>query len=347
MLFLSSPVCFAAGSLLGFLLATHAIAEEKCSRDWLNGGKASGKLVVYGIGSSAEGDGNLAREQARTRALRDIAMQLRSNVKASMSLTESEVSTAFAGDTKVGTNIESIVGAKVLKEAVMESEGEKIQCAGMKLDVVSAYEFAKSGIEAGFSGYDELQRLARLKKWQEVLKSAKAAREKLNGIEGKTTLADIYRAYLGEPGETFTDRYANASAAIDKLLQKARSEIVVVMASSGFQYAQAEVSSQLKSIGISVVRNPKEAAERAVKLAIEISQQSMPIKSQTALGLTVTVPISVIIKDLEAQKEVGSNRGIGVVGTSRSSYEEALTNVDRQLVAHIMDALRNSIPGAF
>jgi dethiobiotin synthetase len=76
---------------------------------------------------------------------------------------------------------------------------------------------------------------------------------------------------------------------------------------------------------------------------LELKQIGAPRKTKTALGETYISRIIVSLKD-QSGKTISTNKGVQVTGTGQTE-DDALANIDRQLLAHVVGVLSDGLPG--
>jgi hypothetical protein len=276
--------------------------------------------------------------------MQDIALQLQSSVSSKMSLTDTQASTLFSGQTEVGANLQNLMGIKVLREGKSETEGIT-HCIALKLDIRAAYDNAKSLLSAPMSKADALIVLGQKNRWIDILKESGQVLSALQSSDTDATKADVFKVYMQEPGPSHAEKIAKLVEKIEALIKETKSKIAFVIPESPHAGAAVEVSSAIRGTGVSVFKTKHEAPKTAIVIGVEMKDITPPRKTKTALGLTIQTQVEILLRDATG-KVVGGNKGTSVMGTSPSGNEDdALANIDRQLVAHVREALNALIPG--
>ena len=99
-------------SLAFLLISSTQLLAGDCDRESLMKGYSPSSSTIFGIGISTNKDKLAGKDEAKQRAYQDIVSQLRSNVESSMTLDETDKSTAYKGIVNVTSNVDKIIGIK-------------------------------------------------------------------------------------------------------------------------------------------------------------------------------------------------------------------------------------------
>lgn len=313
----------------------------ECDRDWAMGGAVKGKNYIFGIGLSTNKNIVEAQKEAKTHAIKDISQQLQSSVKSESKISEDQNGSTYSGEIEVSSDEQELIGLKLVKEG--KDQTNNIQyCSAYKFDVASAYSEQEGKMNIVMKSLEEVSKLAKEKKYIEVLQKQAPSKKLIKDSLLEIKRADMFRAFLNADEKSWFEKIKNIEIDIDKISESAKSNIVFVLNSNaGHDILLADIESRLSGNGFEVIRDLK--SPKPVKVILEIKEIGTPRKTKTALGETIISKIIVNIKDSNG-KIFGSNKGGTITGTGPSD-DEALANVDRQLLVNVLDTFKSGLPG--
>lgn len=327
-------------SLVFFLAAFSAYAGD-CDRDELMKGYVSVESTIFGIGLSTNKDKLKSKEEARQRAYQDIVTQLRANVESTMTLNETDKSTAYNGIINVSTNIENIIGIKFFKEG---RESNNTICMAYTFDVESAYRDAVGFMKVLDKKIESVMISQKKKNFIEVVRLYDTTKKDFKNSESVILRADMYKVYLKKIGMSWWEKFKTAEVDLDKTYEEAKGSIVFYIDEFP-KYAEValEAETMIGGKGFTVQvggAKPKTGIELVFKEA------GLPRKTKSALGHTIVYRFGVIVKDIATGKVLGTNKGATVQGFSNNdSEDEALVSASKQMSLNVLEALKSSIPG--
>lgn len=312
-----------------------------CTKDWASEGKVKGQAHIFGIGVSSTKDTVAAKAEAQQRAIQDVVAQIRTSVESSAKLSETEKNTGFESLVKTSSNMSDVVGIKIIKEGSDPAQGITV-CVGATLNVQKAYEIPEGKMKSLEKQIEEVNAAVKSKKWLDVVRLSKSATAKIEAAATDIALADMYHSFLISPDKTWFEKFQTVKVDIESTVKQAKEQVVFVGPSGPHEIALGEIESQISGQGYQYVSGKAPVGKIAV--LIEIKPIGSIRKTKTALGHTVMQTIIVTVRDGVSKKELASNKGASVTGTGQSE-DSALANIDRQLVSHILNALRQALPG--
>ena len=185
-----------------------------CDRDELIKSYTPTSSIILGIGISTDKDKLKAKDEAKQRAYQDIVTQLRANVETSMTLDETDKSTAYKGIINVTTNIDKMIGVKFLKEA---KESNNARCVAYTFDVSTAYNDAVGFMKVLDKKPEDVMSAQRKKEFIEVVRRYNTAKKNLEENESTILRADMYKTYLKKEGTTWWEKFKTAEVDLDKI----------------------------------------------------------------------------------------------------------------------------------
>jgi hypothetical protein len=321
-------------------LVTSAYAGD-CDREALMKGFNPTSSVIFGIGTSNNKDKLKAKEESKQRAYQDIVTQLRANVETSMSLEETDKSTAYKGIVNVQTNVDKIIGIKFFKEA---SDSSATSCTAYTLDVAAAYKDAVGFMRVLDKKLEDVMAAQKSKQYVEVVRRYDIAKKDIEANDAAILRADMYKTYLKESGVSWWEKFKTAETDLDKTYDEAKRSIVFFINEfPKYEEVALDTESVIGGKGFTAQnggKKPKDGIE------IEFKEAGIPRKTKTALGYTIVYKFGVIIKDISTGRVLGTNRGATVQGFSTEENEDdALASASKQMSLNVLDALKTAIPG--
>lgn len=327
-------------SLLLVIAAGQALAGD-CDRDELMKGFTPSSNTIFGIGLSTNKDKLAGKDEAKQRAYQDIVSQLRSNVETSMTLDETDKSTAYKGIVNVSTNVDKIIGIKFFKEA---KDSNNTTCMAYTFDVATAYSDAIGFMKVLDKKLEDVMSAQKKKDFVEVVRRYDIAKKDLETNEPAILRADMYKTYLKKDGQSWWEKFKTAEVDLDKTYDEAKRSIVFYITEfPKYEEVALDAESVIGGKGFTVLSGgvkPKSGIE------IQFKEAGVPRKTKSALGFTIVYKFGVIIKDITSGRVLGTNKGATVQGFSTDeSEDDALASASKQMSLNVMDALRNAIPG--
>lgn len=312
-----------------------------CDREEMMKGHNPSDNIIFGLGISTNADKKKSREESKQRAYEDIVSQLKSNVESSMTLDETDKSTAYKGTINVTTNVDQIIGVKFFKE---NKESNHTTCMAYTFDVAVAYHDS-----LGFMGVleEKLQGVMtaqKKKNFEEVIRRYHTAKKDLNNNESAILRADMYKTYLTKVGESWWEKFKTAEVRLDKTYDEAKLNIVFYIHEfPKYKAVTLEAETMLGGKGFTV-----QVAGKKPKKGIELifKEAGKPRKINGALGLTVVYKIGVIVKDIATGRVLGTNKSSTVQGFSvKGSEEDAYISASNQMSLNVIEAIKSAVPG--
>lgn len=318
-----------------------AASPQECSRDWALVGQMKSKNYIFGLGQSGKSDRTSAVDEAKTSAYRDVNQQLQSSIESQSTVTETQDGSSYAGKINVTAGGEKLTGLRIVKEG-SDAKSNITACAVAKFDVGMAYSEAEGKMNVLEKQLKDVFDAAKAKKYVEVLQRRGKAHELVKQASADIARADMFRMYLGADNESWVEKIKGRLADVDKTAADAKTNIVFVLPSGEFETTMSEVESKLSGEGFEVSRDPK-GLKQPVRVTLEVKQLGAPRKTKTALGQTLIAKISVSLKD-QSGKTLATNKGASVTGTGPDD-DEALANIGRQLLVHVLETFESGLPG--
>lgn len=328
-------------SHIGFAEDAKKSGSEECSKSWASEGKLKSKSIIYGIGVSSKANKLQAAEESKSLALREVSTQLQATVSSESQLKETESGATYSGNVNVAANGKDLVGIRIIKEGSNSVSGI-VHCSVAQFDVGAAYSESEGQMNVLEKQLKSVFDDAKSKKYVEVLQKRSKAHELVKKSTDEIKRADIFRAFLKADDKSWFEKINGSLAEVDRVTDEAKSQIVFIFPSSSeYEGALSDVESKLSGIGFEVTRDNK--VKKPVRLLLELKQIGAPRKTKTALGETYISRIIVSLKD-QSGKTISTNKGVQVTGTGQTE-DDALANIDRQLLAHVMGVLGDGLPG--
>jgi hypothetical protein len=312
-----------------------------CDRDELMKGYTPSSTTIFGIGLSTNKDKLQGKDEAKQRAYQDIVSQLRSNVESSMSLDETDKSSAYKGIVNVTTNVEKIIGVKFFKEA---KDSNNTTCMAYTFDVSAAYTDAVGYMNVLNKKLEDVMAAQKKKDFVEVVRRYDVAKKEINDADSVILRADMYKTYLKKGDQSWWEKFKTAEVDLDKTYDEAKKSIVFFIDEfPKYEEVALDSESVIGGKGFTV-----QVGGTRPKTGIEIvfKEAGIPRKTKTALGYTIVYKFGVIVKDIASGRTLGSNKGATVQGFSTTdSEDDALASASKQMSLNVMDAVRTAIPG--
>ncbi|MBY0413263.1 MAG: hypothetical protein K2Q18_03825 [Bdellovibrionales bacterium] len=327
--------------LLTFGLGAFGAYAGDCERDELMKGYTPSANSVFGIGISTDKDKLKGKDEAKQRAYQDVVTQLRANVESSMSLDETDKSTAYKGIVNVTTNVDKINGIKFFNEA---KDSNNTTCMAYTFDVAVAYTEAIGSMKVLDKKLEDVMSAQKTKDFVEVVRRYDLAKKEIDANESNILRADMYKTYLKREGQSWWEKFKTAEVDLDKAYDEAKRSIVFYIDEfPKYDEVALDAESMIGGKGFTAQvggTKPKSGIELVFKEA------GIPRKTKTALGFTIVYKFGVIVKDIATGRVLGTNKGATVQGFSTNeSEDDALASASKQMSLNVMDAVKNAIPG--
>ncbi|NOT80412.1 MAG: hypothetical protein HOP07_15565 [Bacteriovoracaceae bacterium] len=324
--------------LLSFSFTAYA---GNCEREELMKGYNTSSNSIFGIGISTNTDKTKGKEEAKERAYQDIVSQLRSNVESSMTLEETDKSTAYKGIVNVTTNVDKVIGIKFFKEA---KDSSNTTCMAYTLDVATAYNDAQGFMKVLDKKLEDVMSAQKKKEFVDVVRRYEIAKKDIESNEWAILRADMYKTYLKKEGTSFWEKFKTAEVELDKTYDEAKKSIVFYIAPfPKYDEVALDTETMLSGKGFTAQVGgvkPKSGIE------IVFKEAGKPRKTKTALGFTMVYKFGVVIRDLVTGRVLGSNKGATVQGISNEdSEDDAIASASLQMSLNVQEALKSAVPG--
>lgn len=314
---------------------------EECTKEWSMIGQMKSKNYIYALGISTRTELSKAIEEAKILAYREVSTQLLSNVNSQSSLNETQDSAIYSGTVNLETNLKNLTGINIVKEGANLNANIK-HCVVVKFDVSSAYSDSEGQMNVLEKQLKGIFEAAKSNKYIDVLQKIQNAREQINLASEQITRADMFRIYIGAESKSWYEKIKGQLADAEKVAEAAKKNIIfIINSSSEYEGVLGEIESKLTGEGFEVTKDSKTL--KAVRLNLDIKSIALPRKTKTVLGETVIAKIAVTLKD-QTGHVLATNKGAQVTGTGAND-DEAVANIDRQLLVHVFDVLREGLPG--
>lgn len=326
---------------LVFTLAIANAYAGNCDRDELMKGYTPSNTTIFGIGISTDKDKVKGKDEAKQRAYQDIVTQLRANVESSMTLDETDKTSAYKGIVNVSTSVDKINGIKFFKEG---KDSNNTTCMAYTFDVASAYDDAVGFMKVLDKKLEDVLAAQKKKDFIEVVRKYEIAKKDIEANESTILRADMYKTYLKKIGPSWWEKFKTAEVDLDKTYDEAKRSIVFFIDEfPKYEEVALDAESYIGGKGFTAQvggAKPKSGIE------IVFREAGTPRKTKTALGYTIVYKFGVIVKDIATGRVLGSNKGATVQGFSTNEDEDdALASASKQMSLNVMDALRTAIPG--
>jgi len=312
-----------------------------CDRQEMMKSYSPSMNTIFGIGISTNKDKVKSKDEAKERAYQDIVTQLRSNVESSMTLDETDKSTAYKGIINVTSNIDKIIGIKFFKEA---KDSGNTTCMAYTFDVAAAYTDAQGYMKVLDKKLEDVMSAQRKKEFVEVIRRYDLAKKEIENNEWAILRADMYKTYLKKEGQSFWEKFKTAEVDLDKTYEEAKKSLVFFIAPfPKYDEVALDTETMLGGKGFTAQvggTKPKSGIE------IVFKEAGKPRKTKTALGFTMVYKFGVVIKDITTGKVLGTNKGATVQGISKEeSEDDAIASAALQMSLNVQEALRTAVPG--
>ncbi|MBC7429240.1 MAG: hypothetical protein H7336_11545 [Bacteriovorax sp.] len=312
-----------------------------CDRDELMKGYTPTSTTIFGIGLSTDKDKLKGKDEAKQRAYQDIVSQLRANVESSMSLDETDKSTAYKGIVNVTTNVDKINGIKFFKEA---KDSNNTTCMAYTFDVAAAYTEAQGFMKVLDKKLEDVMTAKKKKNFVEVVRRYDIAKKDLETNDSNILRADMYKTYLKKEGQSFWEKFKTAEVDLDKTYDEAKKSIVFFLDEfPKYDEVALDAETMLGGKGFTA-----QVGGTKPKSGIEIifKEAGIPRKTKSALGYTIVYKFGVIVKDISTGRVLGTNKGATVQGFSTDeSEDDALASASKQMSLNVLDAVKTAVPG--
>lgn len=327
-------------SLMFALTTLNAYAGD-CDRDELMKSYTPSENTIFGIGLSTDKDKLKGKDEAKQRAYQDVVSQLRANVESSMTLDETDKSTAYKGIVNVSTNIDKMIGVKFFKEA---RDSGNTTCMAYTFDVATAYNDAVGFMNVLDKKLQDVMSAQKKKDFVEVVRRYDIAKKDLENNESAILRADMYKTYLKRVGASWWEKFKTAEVDLDKTYDEAKRSIVFYINEfPKYDEVALDAETMLGGKGFTAQvggTKPKSGIELVFKEA------GKPRKTKSALGYTIVYKFGVIVKDIATGRVLGTNKSSTVQGFSTDENEDdALISASKQMSLNTMDAVKSAVPG--
>ena len=328
-------------SLIFLLLSFSQLMAGECDRESLMRDYSPSISNIFGIGISTNKDKLVGKDEAKQRAYQDIVSQLRSNVESSMTLDETDKSTAYKGIVNVTSNVDKIIGIKFYKEA---KDSNNTTCMAYTFDVATAYNDAQGFMKILDKKLEDVMSAQQKKDYVEVIRKYDLAKKDIESNEWAILRADMYKTYLKKDGPSYWEKFKMAEVELDKSYDDAKKNVAFYIDEfPKYDEVALDAESLLGGKGFTAQvggAKPKSGIE------IVFKEAGNPRKTKTALGFTIVYKFGVIIKDISTGRVLGTNKGATVQGFSTSdSEDDALASASKQMSLNVLDAIKNAVPG--
>jgi hypothetical protein len=323
------------------LIAGNKAYAGLCDREELMKGFNPSSSVIFGIGLSNDKDKLKSSEEAKQRAYQDIVTQLRANVESTMTLEETDKSTAYRGIVNVQTNVDKIIGIKFFKET---SDSSATSCMAYTLDVAAAYRDAVGFMRVLDKKLEDVIAAQKSKQYVEVVRRYDIAKKDIEANNSSILRADMYKTYLKENGISWWEKFKIAETDLDKTYEEAKRSIIFYIDEfPKYEEVALDAESMIGSRGFTVQKGGVKSKEG---IEIEFKEAGIPRKTKSALGYTIVYKFGVVIKDRATGRVLGTNKGATVQGFSNDENEDdALASASKQMSLNVMEAVKTAIPG--
>ncbi len=327
-------------SLMLALTTFNAYAGD-CDRDELMKSYTPSPNTIFGIGLSTDKDKLKGKDEAKQRAYQDIVSQLRANVESSMTLDETDKSTAYKGIVNVSTNVDKMIGVKFFKEG---RDSGNTTCMAYTFDVATAYNDAVGFMKVLDKKLEDVMSAQKKKDFVEVVRRYDIAKKDLETNESNILRADMYKTYIKAIGPSWWEKFKTAEVDLDKTYDEAKSSIVFFINEfPKYDEVTLDTETMLGSRGFTA-----QVGGTKPKAGIEIvfKEAGKPRKTKSALGYTIVYKFGVSIKDIATGRVLGTNKGATVQGISNDDNEDdAVGSAAKQMSLNVMEALKSAVPG--
>lgn len=328
-------------ALIATMLVTGNIYAGDCDREALMKDYTPSSGVIFGIGMSTDKDSVKGKDEAKQRAYQDIVSQLRANVETSMTLDETDKSTAYKGIINVSTNVDKVIGIKFYKEA---KDSNNTTCMAYTFDVATAYNDAQGFMRVLDKKLEDVMSAQKKKDFVEVVRRYDIAKKDIESNEWAILRADMYKTYLKKEGQSYWEKFKSAEVDLDKTYDEAKRSIVFYIDEfPKYEEVALDAETMLGGKGFTAQvggTKPKSGIE------IVFKEAGIPRKTKTALGYTIVYKFGVIVKDISTGRVLGTNKGATVQGFSTEENEDAaLASAATQMSLNVLDAVKTAIPG--
>lgn len=327
------------------LLAAHAVAAPfapaaaPCTKVWAMDGQVKSKNYIYGLGLSTKSDLSEAVQEAKAQAIKDVNAQLMSSVESNSTINETESGSSYSAQIKVQSGVSNLTGIKISKEG--SDPAQKItSCVVAKFDASAAYTDSEGKMTILMDKLKDITLSAKQKNYIAVLQKRASVKKLVDESMADITRADMFLIYLKSDEQTWYQKIKGQQVEIERVADQAKTNIVFLVPETPFDGAMADIASRLSGEGYEVIHSGKTA--KPIQISVEAKQVGSPRKTKTALGLTYIAKIMVNIK--VGGKTIGTNRGVDVIGAGNDE-DDALANIDRQLIAQTLQTLQTALPG--
>lgn len=326
--------------VITMLLTGHAFAGD-CDREALMKDFTPSSGVIFGIGLSTDKDKMKGKDEAKQRAYQDIVSQLRANVESSMTLDETDKTTAYKGIINVSTNVDKVIGIKFFKEA---KDSNNTTCMAYTFDVATAFNDAQGFMRVLDKKLEDVMNAQKKKDFVEVVRRYDIAKKDIEANEWAILRADMYKTYLKREGLSYWEKFKTAEVDLDKTYDEAKRSIVFFIAEfPKYEEVALDAESMLGGKGFTAQvggTKPKSGIE------IVFKEAGKPRKTKSALGYTIVYKFGVIVKDISSGRVLGTNKGATVQGFSTEENEDAaMGSAATQMSLNVLDAIKSAIPG--
>lgn len=328
--------------LMGAFLVPAYADSTQCTREWAKDKIENQSFKVIGLGLSTKPDPREAADEAKAEAIKDILLQLKTNVESKSTVEKTSSDSKFNSESILSAKLDDLKGLKPVKSGSNPAENIR-DCEVYEFNVQAAYDEMRgkisplidrlqSAVEGSAEGFD-------------LIKTYPSLKSSVDEKRAELRRADAFKTVLGRPGPGWEEQADKQLNAMEDALKKMKDKIWFVLPEGKFDTAFAEVESRLSNNGVHVAHDAKDVSEDGFPVLVNIKEIGSPRKTQSSLGLTITRKVAVSLVHMKTKKNLGSNRGINVVGTSASNdADAAMANSDAQVTAAIMDAIRAFMP---
>jgi hypothetical protein len=318
-------------------------AASECSREWATENASGKNSKIVGLGLSSQADPRLAHDEARAAAFKDISLQLQTSVESRSEVKESQSESTFSANSVLTSNTEDLIGMKAVKNG--KNIEEKVKCEVYEFNVMAAHEDQSSKLSVVQDKIDKLNELGEQKKWVDIVHEFGTFKPLLTANSVIIKRADLFKTYLNIPGPGWSERFQKSTTQLEDLNKKARAHIVFVFQKGQFEDAVSEAEGKITNAGAKVEEDVKSIPADSTGILVTFKTLGTPRKAKSLLGLTMTRKVAIALTATKTQKKLSASNGLNIVGTSADGdVEEALANSDQQIIAALMDSIRNAVP---
>jgi hypothetical protein len=323
------------------VLFGNSLHATECTKTWSTEGQMKSKKYIFGIGLSSKTTNSEALEEAKVQAVKDVSQQLQSSVKTESKISETENGSSYQGSINLQTDGSNLTGLHFVKEGKDPANGTTA-CVVAKFDVGASYVEAEGKMNVLVKSLEDISKAAKEKKYIEVLQKQAKYKKLIADSKEDIARADMFRTFLNAVEKSWYERIKSEEVEIDKIAESAKANIVFIFPNhASYEATISDIESRLSGAGFEVSRENK--SSKAVQITLEVKDIGTPRKTHTVLGETLIAKIIVNLKDQNG-RIIASNKGGTITGTGPTA-DEALANIDRQLLVNVLETFNSGLPG--